>query len=68
MAKRITSFEANNALDSGRTKEEKEARWHYLFKMGQKIDRMKYEKVSPYGYYHKRSKKEVDADNAAEEV
>ena len=67
MAKRVTTFEANNALDSGRTKEEKEARWHYLFKMGMKIDRMKYEKVSPYGYHKKKTKKEVDDLNAKED-
>lgn len=67
MAKLVTAFEANNALDSGRTKEEKEARWHYLFKMSMKIDKMKYEKVSPYGYHKRKTKKEVDSLNETEE-
>lgn len=53
---------ACNALDFGRTKEETKARWHYLFKMGQKIDHMPVEKVSEKGFFKKHKKPIVSSD------
>lgn len=62
MANTKWQFVASNALDFGRTKEEKDARWHELFKMGQKVEHMSVEKVSERGFFKKHKKPIISTD------